>query len=280
MSDIARKKDTGEPGNRGEFGQAQKPDSGLSLTTDQPAQAAGRFTLDSDPDRTFDAVRFGEPWNGAATPVVAREVFEQLLTSSGEPHEWRGDVAWLGTPAIEAQEGAEVEFYDPIHPSDDGTYDLAQLGWTLNQTHLDSNDTGDEDGLSLEDATDPWAERPLDARLSGPEGGHRGSGTGADDQPAQAVDLDRLEATADRAVARLAARDKRARTTSDPNEQLAFLRTGDTEQREALMKNPNLTVEVIAEYVESTRFNPAYIDQLKATWKNLTPELEAKIRPW
>lgn len=89
------------------------------------------FTLEALRDRAWPAVRFGPTWNGWATPVVTREVLAEVLAASGEPHRWEGDVAWLGTPAADLRPGEEPEFYDPVHPSEDRTYDLGQMGWCL-----------------------------------------------------------------------------------------------------------------------------------------------------
>ncbi|MCX5044080.1 hypothetical protein OG921_12985 [Aldersonia sp. NBC_00410] len=90
-----------------------------------------QFGLDALPERTWPALRFGEPWNGWATPVVSRDVLDQMLAASGEPHRWEGSGLWLGTPAIDVQPGQEPEFYERVRASGDGSYDLGQLGWTF-----------------------------------------------------------------------------------------------------------------------------------------------------
>lgn len=90
-----------------------------------------RFSLDALPSRSWPAIRFGEPWNGWATPVVTRGVLAEMLTASGEPHRWDGSNVWLGTPAVDLQPGQDPEFYECVRPSDDGSYDLGQIGWTF-----------------------------------------------------------------------------------------------------------------------------------------------------
>jgi len=54
-----------------------------------------------------------------------------MMAESCEPHRWEGDVAWLGTPAAALRPGEESEFYDPVRPSQEGNYDLGQVGWRL-----------------------------------------------------------------------------------------------------------------------------------------------------
>lgn len=87
------------------------------------------FSLEAQPERTWPARRFGQSWNGWAIPVVTRQILAEELTESGEPHRWEGDVAWLGTPAADLRPGEKPEYFDPVCPSDDGTYDLDQMGW-------------------------------------------------------------------------------------------------------------------------------------------------------
>jgi len=89
------------------------------------------FSLETQPEQRWPALRFGAPWNGWATPVVTREALAKALAASGEPHRWEGDLAWLGTPAADLRPGEEPEFYDPVTPGEDGTYDLGQMGWCL-----------------------------------------------------------------------------------------------------------------------------------------------------
>lgn len=40
-------------------------------------------------------------------------------------------MALLGTPAACLLPGEEPEFYGPVPPGEDGTYDLRQMGWCL-----------------------------------------------------------------------------------------------------------------------------------------------------
>ncbi|WP_146135420.1 hypothetical protein [Antricoccus suffuscus] len=90
-----------------------------------------RFTLDALPDRSWQALAFGEPWNGWATPIVARDVFSDVLNASGEPHRWAGDDLWLGTPAADLMPGETPDLWNRIEAEEAGTYALAALGWTF-----------------------------------------------------------------------------------------------------------------------------------------------------
>jgi len=78
---------------------------------------------------------------------------------------------------------------------------------------------------------------------------------------------------------RLAAVDLRAATTTDEREQMRFIDSGDTEQRELVSKNPNLTVAAIERIVERWTFNPEFVDAFAAL-PNMTDELRARIRTW
>jgi hypothetical protein len=82
--------------------------------------------------RSWPAVRFGEPWNGWATPVVERSVLASVLTAisaaTGEPHRWDGDLAVVAGPVGES---GEPEYEDRLEPDDSGLYNLGILGWTF-----------------------------------------------------------------------------------------------------------------------------------------------------
>ena len=73
--------------------------------------------------------------------------------------------------------------------------------------------------------------------------------------------------------------DRRAATTSDENEQMRFIESGDTEQRELVSTNPNLTVRAIEFIVENWTFNPTTVAEFAAL-PNMTDDLRARIRTW
>lgn len=77
------------------------------------------FILESDPDTTYPAIRFGLPWNGFDTPVIDRATLKAILDSTGEEHRWDGDAVWVG------------EDEKPFLPGEDGLYDTAFLGWAF-----------------------------------------------------------------------------------------------------------------------------------------------------
>jgi hypothetical protein len=95
-----------------------------------------RFKLDSialdDGAPTWPAVRFGEPWNGWAAPVVTRQALSSLLdfitAQTDEPHHWDGDVAVISGPVDAA---GEPSYWDRLAPLSDGTYNLGELGWAF-----------------------------------------------------------------------------------------------------------------------------------------------------
>lgn len=89
------------------------------------------FSVDGQ-ERVWEAVRFGEPWNGWLTPVVTKETLENLLEALGDGHRWEGEIAVVW-PTIDLGDGAahDPDTEDPIVPDDDGTYDLGELGWTF-----------------------------------------------------------------------------------------------------------------------------------------------------
>lgn len=100
-----------------------------------------RFTLDSleaeaaamngRPVQSWEAVRYGQPWNGWATPVVTRAVLESILEAvrrrTGEPHRWEGSVAIVSGP-LDSLGVAEHAYR--FEPDSHGRYDLGSLGWT------------------------------------------------------------------------------------------------------------------------------------------------------
>ncbi len=83
----------------------------------------------------------------------------------------------------------------------------------------------------------------------------------------------------DPAEARMRRRDRIAATTSDEATQLRIAQNGDTEQRELLQRNPNLTVGTLAWLVENWRFNPTHIQEF-SEHPQMTDELRARIRAW
>lgn len=127
MSDpITRKRDTGEPGNPGEFGTTERAASGLALGTDELnhtgkhellAQAEG---ADSDewppeapkgisPTELFDSIRDGAPWDSESVEIRdhwgPREWEEwadcaedaRLEDARNEPREFEGATAQMFT---------------------------------------------------------------------------------------------------------------------------------------------------------------------------------------
>lgn len=83
----------------------------------------------------------------------------------------------------------------------------------------------------------------------------------------------------DRAEARQRRVDQLAATTADEATQLRIARGGDTEQRELLQRNPNLTVGTLAWMVDNWTFNPRVIPEF-AAHPQMTDDLRARIRPW
>lgn len=73
--------------------------------------------------------------------------------------------------------------------------------------------------------------------------------------------------------------DRLAAGTSDEATQMRFIEYGDTEQRELVLNNPNLTVAAIEFAIEKVRFNPTHVSKFAAL-PNMTPELRARIKTW
>lgn len=93
-----------------------------------------RFTLDGlEEEWTWQAIRFGVPWNGWATPVVSEETLRDLLGRVADGgHRWDGDVAVVW-PTIDLLPGEQhdPESEDRVLPDEEGRYDLRVLGWVF-----------------------------------------------------------------------------------------------------------------------------------------------------
>ncbi|MCV7694246.1 hypothetical protein M3C51_007070 [Micrococcus luteus] len=84
------------------------------------------WVFDAFPDHPFLAVAYGEDWNGWATPVVTRETLGDVLAALELEHRWEDTTAVI---AVE-------DYEDRIAPRQDGLYDLAQAGWTMQRIEL------------------------------------------------------------------------------------------------------------------------------------------------
>jgi len=80
------------------------------------------FTIDGfEPEHTWEAVRYGQLWNGWTTPVVTRDVLESVIDAAeGET------LHFIETTAIISGE--------KLRPGTDGNYDLGQIGWRFIET--------------------------------------------------------------------------------------------------------------------------------------------------
>lgn len=76
------------------------------------------FAVDGLDGHLFHAVRYGEPWNGWATPVVDQATCRALLSAVGALHQWQGAVVSLGDGTV-------------TRPDCQGCYDLGEWGWTF-----------------------------------------------------------------------------------------------------------------------------------------------------
>lgn len=93
--------------------------------------ATTEFALDGY-GQVWPAVRFGEPWNGWAMPVVTKATLVGLLGCLDGGYRWEGDVAVVW-PTVDAS-GAEFDVSgseDRLEPDIDGHYDLGSLGWVF-----------------------------------------------------------------------------------------------------------------------------------------------------
>lgn len=52
-----------------------------------------RLSREPVPSQTFPALSYGAPWSGWETPIVDKAALDQMLTVSGEPYTWDGDLA-------------------------------------------------------------------------------------------------------------------------------------------------------------------------------------------
>lgn len=86
------------------------------------------FSLDGLPGHVFEALAFGEPWNGWATPIVTREVLEQILAALEVPDSLREDGT---TIVIGDSRGIPSDDDVRLVPLDGDAYDLGLLGWTF-----------------------------------------------------------------------------------------------------------------------------------------------------
>jgi hypothetical protein len=62
-----------------------------------------RLSRESVPSQTFPALSHGATWNGWETPIVGKAALDQMLTVSGKPYTWDGDVALI------ANNGGDLE---------------------------------------------------------------------------------------------------------------------------------------------------------------------------
>lgn len=117
---------------------ADEVEAAVRGTAEPPATWFTLDALEADaagmgaPMPSWPAVRFGESWNGWATPVVTRDVLASILdvvrATTGEQHRWDGDVAIIAGPVDEPRRAPEHE--DRLEPGDSRLYDLGTLGWT------------------------------------------------------------------------------------------------------------------------------------------------------
>ncbi|GAB2461289.1 hypothetical protein [Xylanimonas ulmi] len=110
-----------------------------------------RFTHPAFHSTTFDAVRYGDTWNGFATPIVDRATLEELLDVLDDNYV-RGWVDGEDVLRVEYFDGrGRPGMFDDVSPLPDGTYDLGRLGWTFELAEDPVVD--DVDPLTLLDAS-------------------------------------------------------------------------------------------------------------------------------
>lgn len=102
-----------------------------------------QFTHPAFDGATFDAVAYGEPWNGLVTPVVDRATLEAMLEVLDDYH-LRGWVDGEDILHIEYLDGnGRPGMFDEVAPRADGTYDLGHLAWTFELAEERQIDDGD-----------------------------------------------------------------------------------------------------------------------------------------
>ncbi|QGJ88366.1 hypothetical protein SEA_DREAMTEAM1_90 [Mycobacterium phage DreamTeam1] len=87
------------------------------------------FSIDGS-DWQYSAVRFGKPWNGWATPVVVREVFEKLARQE-DPDSNHFELSFVVTSGVALWHDFSTGEILRIEPDISGHYDLSGLGWTF-----------------------------------------------------------------------------------------------------------------------------------------------------
>jgi len=89
-----------------------------------------RFIEDWDPATVYDAVSFGDHWNGWETPVVTKETLQRMAKRWDDERGPLVDLAHVrfnGKLAIWKMAGEDDEW--PMPPNKDDNYDLFPLGF-------------------------------------------------------------------------------------------------------------------------------------------------------
>lgn len=88
----------------------------------------------------FEAIAYGDTWNGWATPVVTRETFEAIARTldaeDGVEADLKFDEHGVATFAEGAEE-SETNTHE-IAPNAEGGYDLGCLGWCFDTVDADA----------------------------------------------------------------------------------------------------------------------------------------------
>lgn len=100
-----------------------------------------KFTLD-DPKYAYEAVSYGDTWNGWLTPVVTRQTLTALIRNedpTGKRLKLTFDDAGVATIYDKSWDDALGVDYEPdtIQPDANGNYDLGLLGWPFDYTDED-----------------------------------------------------------------------------------------------------------------------------------------------
>lgn len=89
----------------------------------------------------YEAIAYGRPWNGWATPIVTRETLATMFATEDPSGKWMS-VAFNEAGVAHIIEGDDVESdryeYD-LAPDERGGYDLGVLGWTFDTIDSDTN---------------------------------------------------------------------------------------------------------------------------------------------